>query len=98
MAVLISGALTFGNVNTSAWSATDASGATEAHSVQTGDSVNNQAPLPPAGAAGIKQAQGLLEEHPLLTVAIVAGIVAIVWILLDDDDEAPDTIPITHSN
>ena len=94
MAVLLSSALVFGGVSTSAWSAPDVSGANQAQSVQSGEQAKNQAPLPPAGAAGIKQAQGVFGEYPLLTLALVAGAVALVWILLDDDDddeEAPST-------
>jgi hypothetical protein len=86
MAVLLSSTLVLGSVSTSAWS--------QAQSVQSGEQAKNQAPLPPAGAAGIKQAQGIFGEYPLLTLALVAGAVALVWILLDDDDddeEAPST-------
>ena len=93
MAVLIFSALLFGHGSTSAWSATDISGAIQAQSAQMGGSAANQPPLSPAGAAGIKQAQGFVQEYPLLTVALVAGVIAIVWILLDDndDDEVPST-------
>jgi hypothetical protein len=87
MAVLLSSALTFGSVTTSAWSATNAPATIPAQSVQTGDQARNQPPLPPAGAAGIEEAQGLLRA-PILTIAIVAGVVALVWILLDDDDDS----------
>jgi len=93
MAVLLSSALVFGSVSTSAWSAPDV-GANQTQSVQGGEPAKNQAPLPPAGAAGIQQAQGILGEYPLLTIALVAGAIALVWILLDDDDddeEAPST-------
>ena len=93
MAMLVSSALVFGSVSTSAWSATDRVGATQAQTVQTADSSKNFSPLPPGGAAGIKQAQGI-EDSPWLGIGIVAGIVIIAWILLDDgddDDEAPTT-------
>ena len=94
MAALLSSVLVLGNVSTSAWSAPDVSGANQAQSVQVADPAKNQAPLPPAGAAGIKQAQGLIGEYPILTLVLVAGAIALVWILLDDDDddeEAPST-------
>ncbi len=94
MAALLSSALVLGNVSTSAWSAPDAAGASQAQSVQGADQAKNQAPLPPAGAAGIQQAQGILGDYPLLTLALVAGAIVLVWILLDDDDddeEAPST-------
>ena len=91
MAVLLSSALVFGSVGTSAWSAPDV-GANQAQSVQ-GEPAKNQAPLPPAGAAGIQQAQGLLGNYPLLTLALIGGAIALVWLLIDDDDdeEAPST-------
>jgi hypothetical protein len=92
MAVLLSSALAFGSVSTSAWAAPDVSG--QAQSVQTSDQAKNQAPLPPAGAAGIKQAQGVFGEYPLLTLALVAGAIVLVWILLDDDDD-DEEVPST---
>ena len=83
MTILLSGALVFANVGTKASSAT-----------QTSDPVN-QAPLPPAGAAGIKQAQGL-SDNPGLVIVGAIGVVALIWILVDDDDGV-DT-PTTGTN
>jgi hypothetical protein len=83
MTILLSSALVFANVSATAWSATQAS-----------DPVKNEAPLPPAGAAGIKQAQGL-SDSPGLIIAIAVGVVALIWILVDDDGE--DT-PTTGTN
>jgi hypothetical protein len=88
MAMLVSSALVFGSVTTSAWSATDTAGATP---------TQNSSPLPPAGAAGIKQAQGFDENSPWLGLGIVAGIVIIAWVLLDDDDEYEEA-PSTGTN
>ena len=82
MAILVSSALAFGSVSTSAWSATEG----QAQAVQTVDSAKNQSPLPPGGAAGIKQAQGF-EDSPWLGLGLVAAVVVIAWILLDDDDD-----------
>ena len=90
MAVLISSALVFGNVSTSAWSATDASNAIQAQTVQTADPSKNFSPLPPGGAAGIKEAQGI-ENSPWLGIGIVVGIVLVAWLLLDDDDDSDDS-------
>ena len=87
MAALLSTTLVLGGVSTSAWAAPDANQA------QSGQA-QNQAPLPPAGAAGIKQAQGFIEEFPILTLAVIGGVIALVWVLLDDnddDEEAPST-------
>ena len=89
MAVLISSALVFGNVSTSAWSATDASNAIQAQTVQTSDQPKNFSPLQPGGAAGIKEAQGI-ENSPWLGIGIVVGIVLIAWLLLDSDDDNDD--------
>ena len=90
MAALLSSSLVLGSVSTTAWSAPNTD---QAQSVQGVDETKNQAPLPPAGAAGIKQAQGILGDYPLLTLALIGGAIALVWILLDDDDdeEAPST-------
>ncbi len=95
MAMLVSSALVFGSISTSAWSATDTVGATQ--SVQTSDSPKNFSPLPPGGAAGIKEAQGI-ENSPWLGLGIVAGIVIIAWVLLDYDDDDEDEGPSTGTN
>ena len=88
MAMLVSSALVFGSVSTSALSATDTAGANQAQ---------NSSPLPPGGAAGIKEAQGI-ENSPWLGLGIVAGIVIIAWVLLDDDDDDEDEGPSTGTN
>jgi len=85
-AILVSSALVFGNVSTSAWSATDTSNAVQAQTVQTADAAKNQSPLPPGGAAGIKEAQGI-ESSPWLGLGLVAGAILIGWLLLDTDDD-----------
>jgi hypothetical protein len=85
MAILVSSAMAFGSVSTSAWSATDVSAPTTV-AVQTTDGSKNQSPLPAGGAAGIKQAQGV-EDSPWLGLGLVAAAVIIAWVLLDDDDD-----------
>jgi hypothetical protein len=93
MAMLVSSTLVFGSISTSAWSATDTAGATQAQAVQNIASPKNFSPLPAGGAAGIKQAQGI-EDSPWLGIGIVAAIVVIAWVLIDNDDnneEAPTT-------
>jgi hypothetical protein len=85
MAVLLSSALAFGTVSTSAWAANDAANA----QVQT-TATTQQSPLPPAGAAGIKQAQGI-ENSPILGLGLVAAFVLVAWLLLDDDEEEEST-------
>ena len=87
MAMLLSSALVFGSVSTSAWSAGTANPA------QAASAVNNQSPLPPGRAAGIKEAQDI-EHSALLGIGIVVVIVAVAWLLLDNDDDegsAPTT-------
>lgn len=84
MALLVSSAMVFGTVSTSAWSATDVSSTVQ--TVQTSDTAKNQAPLPAGGAAGIKQAQGI-EDSPWLGLGLVAAVVIIAWVLLDDDED-----------
>lgn len=89
MAVLLSSALVFGSVSTSAWSATAdiasvQTAAVKTQTVQVAAAATNPSPLPPAGAAGIKEAQGFT-VGPLLGVALVAGTVLIVYLLLHDD-------------
>jgi len=89
MAMLVSSALVFGSVSTSAWSATDSANAIQTQTVQAADT-KNFSPLPPGGAAGIKEAQGY-EDSPWLGIGIVAAIVIVAWILLDDDDDDEGT-------
>ena len=91
MAALLSSTLVLGSVSTSAWSAPDAANQTQS------DQTKNQAPLAPAGAAGIKQAQGVFGEYPLLTLALIGGAIALVWILLDDDDD-DEEVPSTGTS
>lgn len=83
MAMLVSSAMVFGSVSTSAWSATDVSAP---QAVQTTETAKNQSPLPAGGAAGIKQAQGF-EDSPWLGLGLVAAAVIIAWVLLDDDED-----------
>ena len=87
MAVFLSSALMFGSVSTGAWSA-DKSGSVQ--TAQTAAAVNNPSPLPPGGAAGIKEAQGI-ENSALLGLGLVAAIVIVAWLLLDEDDESAPT-------
>lgn len=85
MAILVSSALVFGNISTSAWSASAG-----ADPVRTHAPANNQPPLPPGGAAGIKQAQGN-DDGPLLGIAVVVGLFIAGVLLLDDDDDDDTT-------
>jgi hypothetical protein len=48
-------------------------------------------PLPPGGAAGIKQAQGTDWSGPLLGAAVTGGIFLALLLLVDHDDTGPVT-------
>jgi len=52
-------------------------------------------PLPPAGAAGIKQAQGTDWSGPLLGAAVTGGIFLALLLLVDGDDTGPATSTTT---
>ena len=95
MAIVISSALVFGDVSTSAWSANAPSnaapGAQPTEAVQTAAAVNNQSPLPAGGAAGIKQAQAEAPFPPWAAIAFVSLIVIFGFLLLNDPDE--DDVP-----
>lgn len=83
MAILVSSALVFGTVSTSAWSAPSQSSAI---ATQTVAPVNNPSPLPAGGAAGIKQAQGF-DDSPWFGIAVVVGLFIVGVLLLQDDDD-----------
>jgi hypothetical protein len=97
MAMLVSSTLVLGSISTSAWSAPETAGATQAQAAQNTASPKNFSPLPAGGAAGIKQAQGI-EDSPWLGIGIVAAIVVVAWILLDDDDSDDEEAPSTGTN
>jgi len=48
-------------------------------------------PLPPGGAAGIKQAQGTDWSGPLIGAAVTGGIFLGLLLLVDTDDTGPVT-------
>ena len=92
IAVLLSTTLAFGSISTSAWSAGSAQ-PTAAAAAQTAlVESKNVPPLSPAGAAGIKQAQGTGNQGWIL-----AGFIGVYLLLVlldgagDDDDEVPST-------
>jgi hypothetical protein len=88
----------FSSASTSAWSAPVGATAVQTavattDTAQVSAAATNPSPLPPAGAAGIKEAQGFT-VGPLLGVALVVGTVLIIYLLLHDDrddDEGPAT-------
>lgn len=93
MAILLSNALVFASVSTSALSAPLMRNGEPTDVVRTTVPNNNQSPLPPGTAAGIKQAQGY-EVSPALAIGIVAGLFIIGVLLIgdnEDDHNAPST-------
>lgn len=91
MAVLISTAMAFSSVGTSAWSA----GEPAKQTTQTSASAKNQSPLPAAGAAGIKQAQGAGDNSALILGGLILGSILLA-ILLTEDDNSTGGPPTTN--
>jgi len=78
----------------SAWSATAATGAVRTAAVETVAAAGKQSPLPPGGAAGIEEAQGIEGDSYWLQTGLVIGAFVIIWVLMgigDDSDEATTT-------
>ena len=86
MAVLVSAALAFSSISTSAWSAGEPTKQTTQTSVATKNQAKNQAPLPPGGAAGIKQAQGEGDNSALILGGLIVGSILLAILLTNDDD------------
>ena len=89
MAVLVSTAMAFSSIGTSAWSA----GEPTKQTTQT-VAAKNQSPLPAAGAAGIKQAQGAGDNSAWILGGLIVGSIVLA-ILLTEDDDGGDSGPIS---
>jgi hypothetical protein len=88
---LVSSALIFSSISTSAWSANEAQRPVQVLAVQTSNSTNEM-PLPPGPAAGVQEAQGVVGTGLILIgVLSVAAIVAVLLLVDDDEDEASST-------
>jgi len=94
MAVLVSTAMAFGSVSTSAWSA----GEPAKQTAQTSVAAKNQSPLPAAGAAGIKQAQGAGDNSALILGGLIVGSIVLALLLTEDDDDVGGGPPTTGTN
>jgi len=57
----------------------------------TRPSAARMSPLPPGGAAGVRQAQGADWSGPLIGAAVTGGIFLALLLLVDTDDEGPVT-------
>jgi hypothetical protein len=89
-ALIVKSAIVFGNINGSAQPVTDSQTQTQASTV-----AKNEALLKPAGAAGIRQAQGIED----IDVWFFSGLIlaAIVWVLVDNDnDDSSDSTESTQ--
>ena len=85
--LLVAGANAFGNISGSAQPIA-------ASQIQT-QPAKNEPPLKPAGAVGIRQAQGIED----IDVWFISGLslAAIVWVLVDnDDDDSSDSTNSTE--
>jgi hypothetical protein len=54
-----------------------------------------QSPLPPAGPATIRQAQGSDWRGPLIGAAVTSGIFLAILLLINDDADGPATTSTT---
>ena len=91
MAVLVSTAMAFSSIGTSAWSA----GEPAKQTTQT--VAKNQSPLPAAGAAGIKQAQGGGDNSAYILGGLIVGSILLAILLVDDSDDDNNAGPPTTS-
>ena len=93
MAVLVSTAMAFSSLGTSAWSAGEPAKQT------TQSASKNQSPLPAGGAAGIKQAQGGGDNSALILGGLIVGSIILAILITDDggeDNSGPPTAPGTN--
>jgi hypothetical protein len=84
IAALLSCVVMIGSAN-AAWAQPNATPSPPASALRTAS------PLPPGGAAGIKQAQGTDWSGPLLGAAVTGGIFLGLLLLVDSDDSGPVT-------
>ena len=75
------------------WSATGATSTVPTEAVGTVGATSNRSVLPPGGAAGIKEAQGIESGTYWRQAALVIGAFVLVGLLMgiDDSDEATTT-------
>ena len=90
MAILVSSTLALGSISTSGWSAPASAQQIGAQSTLAG--AQNAPPLTPAGAAGIREAQGATGNEGWIIAGFI-GVFALLWLLDsggdDDDDDTP---------
>ena len=75
------------------WSAAAASSPVLTQTTESVGAASNRSALPPGGAAGIKEAQGIESGSYWREAGLVIGAFVIVWLLagIDDSDEATTT-------
>ena len=88
IAVLLSTVVMIGSLNT-------ASSAPNANPAPSNSVPKTQSPLPPGGAATIKQAQETQTSGPLLGAAVTGGIFLAMLLLVQGEDAGPLTGPVT---
>jgi len=74
----------------SPWSVTEAGSTAQTEAVGIVAAASNQSPLPPGGAAGIKEAQGI-ERGYWLEAGLVIGAFVIIFVLMGIDDSDEET-------
>ena len=92
MAVLVSTALAFSSIGTSAWSAGEPA---KQQTQTTQSAAKNQSPLPAGGAAGIKQAQGGGDNSALILGGLIVGSIVLAILLVDDSGDDNNSGPPT---
>jgi hypothetical protein len=88
IAVFLSCLVTVGSLD-AAWSAPAST------ALRTAPVRNAQSPLPPAGPATIKLAQGADWSGPLIGAVVTGGIFLAVLLLINDDADGPATTTTT---
>jgi hypothetical protein len=91
IALLVAGAITFGNIGASASTAPVLPNKATASGV-----VRNEPPLKPGGSARIRQAQGIENVDIWVFTGLIVG--AIIWVLVGNDNDDSDSTNGTGSD
>ena len=82
-ALFVAGAIVFGNIGASASTAATTTATPPAAAAK------NKPPLKPGGPAGIRQAQGIEDVDVWVIAGLALG--AIIWVLVDNDNDNSDS-------
>ena len=91
-ALFLAGAIVFGNIGANA--STTAS--PPAASGPASTVAKNEPPLKPGGPAGIQQAQGIEDVDVWIFSGLILG--AIIWVLVDSDNDDSDSTNDTNAD